>query len=126
MRSLTMASSLRGEGGRGRARQKGRAIHSARRDKGNGVAEWSPDAVVPASGLPAWSEPDGSAPPATQLQGGVEVRVAERRGDWAKVECWNGWTCWLNGSLLLRRWSPTHVTPPGGLDAWPAPDPTRP
>ena len=76
------------------------------------MPDWSPDAVVPASGLPAWSEPDGSAPPATQLQGGVEVRVAERRGDWAKVECWNGWAGWLNGSLLVRRWSPTHETPP--------------
>jgi hypothetical protein len=90
------------------------------------VPDWSPDAVIPASGLPAWSEPDGSAPPATQLQAGVEVRIAERKGDWAHVECWNGWSGWLNGRLLVRRWTATHVPPPGGLDAWTSPDPTSP
>jgi hypothetical protein len=90
------------------------------------VADWNPDAVIPASGLPAWPEPDGSAPPATQLQAGVEVRIAERRGDWAKVECWNGWSGWLNGSLLVRRFTPTHMPPAGGLDAWDTPDPSAP
>jgi len=90
------------------------------------VPDWNPDAVIPASGLPAWTGPDGSQPPATQLQAGVEVRVAERVGDWARVECWNGWTGWLNGSLLVRKWSPTHALPVGGLDAWDTPDPSQP
>jgi hypothetical protein len=90
------------------------------------VPDWNADAVIPPSGLPAWSEPDGSAPPAAQLQAGVEVRIAEQRGDWARVECWNGWSGWLNGSLLVKQWKPTHVAPPGGLDAWNTPDPAQP
>ena len=46
---------------------------------------WQPTHVVPSGGLPAWNEPSPDQPVATTLDGGVELAVAEQRGDWARV-----------------------------------------
>jgi hypothetical protein len=58
---------------------------------------------VPASGLPAWAGPDPKAEPTAQLAGGTLLVVAERVGDWARVEAENGWTGWMDSRTLEER-----------------------
>ena len=99
--------------------------------------------LVPAEGLSAWVSPDPAQPPISQLAPGTPVRVTERSGAWAQVQCSNGWSGWVDGRLLVTdhtapssppppppapaepTWTATHVVPPGGLDAWAAPDATQ-
>jgi hypothetical protein len=56
--------------------------------------------VVPAGGLRAWAEPDGSQAPVRTLDAGTPVRVLESRGDWAHVETADGWRAWVDGRSL--------------------------
>jgi hypothetical protein len=58
---------------------------------------------VPAPGLPAWAGPDAKAEPTAQLAGGTLLVVAERVGDWARVEAENGWTGWMDSRTLEER-----------------------
>jgi hypothetical protein len=60
---------------------------------------FQPTHTSPPGGLDAWSEP-GSGPPATHLEAGVPLAVAERRGDWARVSAANGWSGWVDGRRL--------------------------
>jgi len=64
---------------------------------------WRATHVVPAGGLPAWSNPDPDAAAATQLAAGLEVSTLERRGDWARVTAENGWEGWVDGRALEPR-----------------------
>lgn len=64
---------------------------------------WTPTHRVPAAGLPTWPQADPAAPPGPRLDPGLEVALVERLGDWAHVKCSNGWTCWVDGRLLLDR-----------------------
>jgi len=57
--------------------------------------------VVPASGLSAWSEPDGTESPAAQLDPGLQVQVVDQRGEWVRVNCSNGWEGWVDGHRLV-------------------------
>ena len=59
--------------------------------------------LVPADGMPAWAGPDAKAAPAAQLGGGTPLVVAERFGEWARVEAENGWTGWVHGGALEER-----------------------
>ena len=59
--------------------------------------------LVPADGMPAWAGPDANAAPATQLAGGTPLVLAERVGDWARVEAENGWTGWVDSRTLEER-----------------------
>jgi len=61
---------------------------------------WTATHVVPAAGLPAWTDPDPAAAPATRLDPGLDVAVDRREGDWAHVVCSNGWAAWVDGRLL--------------------------
>jgi hypothetical protein len=56
--------------------------------------------VAPPGGLTTWSLPDPTSPPSQPIDAGVPVQVVERQGDWARVECSNGWTAWVDGRLL--------------------------
>jgi hypothetical protein len=56
--------------------------------------------VAPPGGLATWSAPDPSSPPSQPIAEGVPVQVIERQGDWAQVQCDNGWTAWVDGRLL--------------------------
>lgn len=58
--------------------------------------------TVPAGGMQAWPEPDGSLE-AIDLGGGLAVRVVETRGDWSQVAADNGWTGWVDGRRLEPR-----------------------
>ena len=64
---------------------------------------WSPTHRVPASGLDAWEERDGTGPPAAHLDGGLEITVDEMAGDWARITCENGWQAWVDGRRLEVR-----------------------
>lgn len=69
-----------------------------------------PTHVVPRGGLPAWAVPDGSTTPEAELPAGIELRVLERQGDWARVEASNGWVGWVDGRALVER--PGDAVPP--------------
>ncbi len=56
---------------------------------------------VPDTGLPAWAAPDPSRPPVANLAPHLELRVAERAGDWARVVASNGWSGWVDGRRLI-------------------------
>jgi len=81
------------------------------------VAEYTQTHVVPTDGLAAWAGPDGSTPPAANLDPGLDVMVLERRADWALVRCSNGWEAWVDGRRLVESApgpapSPTPSAPP--------------
>ena len=61
---------------------------------------WTPTHHVPDGGMAAYSMPD-AASPAEPLDGKLAVALLERRGDWAYVECSNGWKTWVDGRLLV-------------------------
>lgn len=60
-----------------------------------------PTHTIPASGTRAWETPDGSGPAAARLDPGLEVQVVERKDDWAKILCSNGWEAWVDGRKLV-------------------------
>ena len=60
---------------------------------------WTPTHRVPERGMAAYSAPNGNAP-APRLDPRLPVAVVERRGDWAHVECANGWRTWVDARLL--------------------------
>ncbi len=64
---------------------------------------WAPTHRVPDEGMAAWAAPDPSRPPAVSLGGSLELVVAERAGDWARVVAVNGWTGWVDGRRLVER-----------------------
>lgn len=61
---------------------------------------WMSTHRVPAAGLQAWASPDASAQAITTLAAGVELRVEERKGAWARVTGSNGWSGWVDGRIL--------------------------
>jgi hypothetical protein len=63
---------------------------------------WSPTHRVPAEGMQAWAAPDPASAIVARLDPGLEVRVDEVAGAWARVTASNGWTGWVDGRLLLQ------------------------
>ncbi|MFE4672459.1 hypothetical protein [Streptomyces sp. NPDC056721] len=62
--------------------------------------EFRPTHVVPPDGMPAWEEPDVSRP--TQpLDPLLPVELVDRRADWGRIVCANGWSAWVDGRLLV-------------------------
>ncbi|MFH1475475.1 MAG: PrsW family intramembrane metalloprotease [Chloroflexota bacterium] len=64
---------------------------------------WAPTHRVPDEGMAAWSAPDPTLPPIVTLGGRLELVVAERAGDWARVVAVNTWTGWVDGRRLVGR-----------------------
>ncbi|MFD9218967.1 hypothetical protein ACFWDI_02770 [Streptomyces sp. NPDC060064] len=62
--------------------------------------DFSPTHVVPQGGLPAWEAPDVSRP-TEPLDPLLPVRLVDRRGDWGRILCANGWSAWVDGRLLV-------------------------
>ncbi|MFC9239198.1 hypothetical protein ACFTZK_22530 [Streptomyces decoyicus] len=62
--------------------------------------EFLPSHVVPPEGMATWTAPDTTRPTAP-LDPLLPVQVIERRGDWARALCSNGWSAWVDGRLLL-------------------------
>jgi hypothetical protein len=75
-------------------------------------AAFTPTHIVPASGMRAWETPNGTGPPAATLDPYLEVQVVERRADWARILCSNGWVAWVDGRRLLVA-DGTPPPPPG-------------
>jgi SH3-like domain-containing protein len=51
--------------------------------------------------LPAWPAPDPARQIVATLNAGLEIAVAERAGDWARVVAVNGWTGWVDARRLV-------------------------
>ncbi|GAA0482891.1 hypothetical protein ACFQ2B_32275 [Streptomyces stramineus] len=66
-------------------------------DTGDGFA---PTHVVPPDGLPTWRAPDGAVP-TEKLDPLLPVRLLDRRGDWGRVLCSNGWAAWVDARPLV-------------------------
>lgn len=62
---------------------------------------WLPTHYVPVAGMAAWDAPDPARPPMVTLAGGVQLRVVEQAGAWARVVASNGWHGWVDGRLLV-------------------------
>ncbi|MFI1016866.1 hypothetical protein [Streptomyces sp. NPDC020965] len=72
--------------------------------------DFRPTHVVPYDGLPAWEAPDVSRP-TEPLDPLLPVRLLDRRGDWGRILCANGWSAWVDGRLLVPV---GHSPPPSG------------
>ncbi|MEU0439221.1 hypothetical protein ABZ202_05465 [Streptomyces sp. NPDC006186] len=59
-----------------------------------------PTHVVPPQGMPAWAAPDPSGA-AVPLDALLPVQLVDRRGDWGRIVCANGWSAWVDGRLLV-------------------------
>ncbi|MBF6047536.1 hypothetical protein GO001_20225 [Streptomyces sp. NRRL B-1677] len=66
----------------------------------SGIPGFLPTHVVPPGGLATWAGPDGAVP-TTALDPLLPVRLVERRGDWGRVLCSNGWAAWTDARLLV-------------------------
>ncbi|MEV1055325.1 hypothetical protein [Streptomyces sp. NPDC049887] len=64
------------------------------------VPGFSPTHVVPGDGMPTWQAPDVSSP-SVPLDPFLPVELVDRRGDWGRVMCANGWSTWVDGRLLV-------------------------
>jgi len=62
--------------------------------------EFTPTHVAPGDGLQTWAGPDPSRPSA-RLDPLLPVRLADTRGNWARIVCSNGWSAWVDGRLLV-------------------------
>ncbi|MFG3661995.1 hypothetical protein [Streptomyces sp. NPDC047706] len=70
-------------------------------------ADFLPTHVIPSDGLSAWETPDASRP-TVPLDALLPVQLVERRGDWGRIVCCNGWSAWVDGRLLV----PVPQAPP--------------
>jgi hypothetical protein len=86
------------------------------------MADYEQTHVVPTEGLPAWAGPDGSVPPAANLDPGLDVMLIETRGDWAHIRCSNGWEAWVDSRRLVAR--PAPAVAPAQPSTPPPPPPT--
>jgi hypothetical protein len=85
------------------------------------MVDYSQTHAVPSEGLPAWSGPDGSSPPAANLDPGLDIMVLESRGEWAHIRCSNGWEAWVDGRRLIVSQPSPAAAPPGPASAPPPP-----
>ncbi|GGW41047.1 hypothetical protein GCM10010503_16510 [Streptomyces lucensis JCM 4490] len=75
-----------------------------------------PTHVVPPHGMPAWEAPDPGRP-TVGLDPLLPVRLVERRGDWGRVLCANGWAAWVDGRHLVAvPADPPAADGPAGTD----------
>jgi hypothetical protein len=64
------------------------------------IEDFHPTHVVPQDGLPAWEAPDVSRP-TEPLDPLLPVQLVDRRGDWGRIVCANGWSAWVDSRLLV-------------------------
>ncbi|WP_405810071.1 hypothetical protein OG729_35495 [Streptomyces sp. NBC_00210] len=75
------------------------------------IEEFRPTHVVPRDGMPAWETADASRP-TDPLDPLLPVELVDRRGDWGRIVCANGWSAWVDGRLLVS--VPQDPPTPGG------------
>jgi len=64
---------------------------------------FTPTHAVPPGGMQAWVEPDPRSQTAATLDAGLDLEVAEERGDWARVVASNGWSGWVDMRVLRQK-----------------------
>ncbi len=68
--------------------------------------------LVADDGVDARLSPHPDVAVAARLDGGLDVNLLERKGDWARIECSNGWIAWVDARRLVptgtSRRSPLH------------------
>ncbi|MCX4514826.1 MULTISPECIES: SH3 domain-containing protein [Streptomyces] len=64
------------------------------------VPGFRPTHVVPGEGMATWESPDVASPSAP-LDPFLPVELVDRRGEWGRVLCANGWSAWVDGRLLI-------------------------
>jgi hypothetical protein len=64
---------------------------------------FTPTHRVPATGMDSWPQADPQVPRGPRIDGGLDVQVLERQGDWTKVVFDNGWSAWVDGRMLASR-----------------------
>jgi hypothetical protein len=85
-----------------------------------------PSHHVPRGGMLTWDAPDPNRAASNRLDSDLAVQVLEETTGWARIRCSNGWETWVAASELVPiPFRPTHTVPAGGLDARPAPEPSR-
>lgn len=62
---------------------------------------WAATHAVPQEGLQAWAQPDPAGAVIANLDGRVELRIIERRSNWAHVDAENGWKGWVDGRRIV-------------------------
>lgn len=67
--------------------------------------------LVPDDGLDARLSPHPDVAVAARLDGGLDVKQLERRGEWARIECSNGWIAWVDGRRLVPTGSEGESAP---------------
>jgi len=77
--------------------------------------------VAPREGLQVWRQPDPAGQVISQVQGGVQLQLLERRGAWARVAFSNGWSGWVDGRRIVEVGGPPPAAP-----TQPQPRPTQP
>jgi len=90
------------------------------------MADYEQTHVVPTEGLPAWAGPDGSVPPAANLDPGLDVMVIETRSEWAHIRCSNGWEAWVDSRRLVARRAPAAAPAQPSTPPLPPPTATQP
>jgi hypothetical protein len=75
-----------------------------------------PSHAAPAGGLTAWAVPDPRAPAVATIEARVEMRILQVHGDWAYIECNNGWTAWVDARRLMPI-TASSAGPPGPRDS---------
>jgi hypothetical protein len=92
------------------------------------MSEFHATHEAPEGGLRAWAAPDPSQQPITTVQARVEMQVLELRGDWAHIECSNGWSAWVDARRLVTKHAPPPAPPaaPAAAPSGPPPGPTGP
>jgi len=76
---------------------------------------WTATHAVPSGGVSAWPEPNPELQPTANLEARVQLSVAERRGDWAKVVGSNGWTGWVDARRLVTLGAVSPATRSSGF-----------
>ena len=74
------------------------------------MSEFNATHVAPDGGLRAWTAPDPTQQPVTTIQARVEMQVLELLGEWAHIQCNNGWSAWVDARKLQTKHAP--VAPP--------------
>lgn len=69
-------------------------------DPASAASRWAPSHRVTHGGAECRETPAPTAPVTATLDAGLEVRVVERRGEWACILCSNAWSAWVDGRLL--------------------------
>ncbi|MGH2691262.1 MAG: membrane protein insertion efficiency factor YidD [Actinomycetota bacterium] len=80
-------------------------------ERARATVPWMATHAVPADGASVWDQPDPSLDAREEVAGGLQVRLVESRGDWARVTAENAWTGWVDARRLEAVQAPAEPAP---------------